>query len=100
MELMRGLRGELTALYGDRLNRALLYGSRARGDATPESDYDVAVILNSMPDRWAEFGSLANLTLRFFDRTGAMLDIRPYDANKLPSYLPVMAGIMEDGIPL
>jgi uncharacterized protein len=36
-------RSALEALYGDRIERVVLFGSRARGDAHPESDYDVAV---------------------------------------------------------
>jgi antitoxin ChpS len=31
--------------YGDRLRGLYLFGSRARGDHTPESDADVAVVL-------------------------------------------------------
>jgi predicted nucleotidyltransferase len=47
----------LAEMYGDRLERVVLFGSRARGDAQPDSDYDVAVFLNGMKgsaDRWAE----------------------------------------------
>ena len=33
------------AIYGDRLSNMLLYGSQARGDADPESDIDVLVVL-------------------------------------------------------
>jgi len=33
------------AIYGDRLSNMLLYGSQARGDADPESDIDVMVVL-------------------------------------------------------
>jgi predicted nucleotidyltransferase len=33
------------ALFGDRLARVLLFGSRARGDVTEESDIDVLVLV-------------------------------------------------------
>ncbi|MEK7396600.1 MAG: nucleotidyltransferase domain-containing protein [Candidatus Poribacteria bacterium] len=32
-------------IYGDRLSNMLLYGSQARGDADPESDIDVLIVL-------------------------------------------------------
>src|SRR5437870_387499 len=47
-------RAALDALYGDRLERVVLFGSRARGDAREDSDYDVAVFLKDLPDRWRE----------------------------------------------
>ena len=36
-------RAALGEVYGERLERVVLFGSRARGDARPDSDYDVAV---------------------------------------------------------
>ena len=39
-------RKALDEMYGDRLDRVVLFGSRARGDAHAESDYDVAVFLH------------------------------------------------------
>lgn len=33
-------------LYGDRLNRIILYGSYARGDNSEESDIDIMIVLN------------------------------------------------------
>ena len=39
------LRRRLIGIYGDRLLKMLLYGSHARGDARPDSDIDVMVIL-------------------------------------------------------
>jgi predicted nucleotidyltransferase len=35
----------LAAAYGDRLKAVLLFGSEARGEALPESDIDLVVVL-------------------------------------------------------
>jgi predicted nucleotidyltransferase len=43
----------------------MLYGSRARGDAREDSDYDAAVFLRDMPDRIAELYRLADSALPF-----------------------------------
>lgn len=50
------------ARYGDRLRGLFLFGSRARGDNRPDSDYDVAVVLND-PDAvlWREQDHLADI---------------------------------------
>ena len=48
-------------LYGDRLERVVLYGLRARGDARPDSDYDVAMFLKDLDDRWEEIGKLVEI---------------------------------------
>lgn len=47
--------------YGARLHAIHLFGSRARGDARPDSDYDVAVVLNDLGDYWTERLRLADL---------------------------------------
>jgi uncharacterized protein len=43
--ILTHLKQELTNLYGDRLYQLTLFGSQARGDAEPESDIDVLVVL-------------------------------------------------------
>jgi predicted nucleotidyltransferase len=52
--VLQQLRAGLLALYGDRLDRVLLYGSRARGDARPDSDVDVLVVLEGKVDPLSE----------------------------------------------
>jgi uncharacterized protein len=44
------LRAELTRRVGDRFVGAYLFGSRARGEARPDSDVDVLVVLNGAFD--------------------------------------------------
>ncbi len=39
------LKDRILAADGTRVSRIILFGSRARGDAKPDSDYDVLVIL-------------------------------------------------------
>ena len=63
--LLKRFRATLDEMYGDRLERVMLYGSRARGDAREDSDYDVAVFLRDMPDRIAELYRLADLSSAF-----------------------------------
>jgi predicted nucleotidyltransferase len=45
---------DLRRLYGDRLSSVLLFGSWARGDAHPESDIDLLVVLDRVDSVWDE----------------------------------------------
>jgi uncharacterized protein len=93
-------RAALHELYGDRLDRIVLFGSRARGDARADSDYDVAVFLKSLPDRWAELDTLAKLRVDFLDETGAFFDAMPYPAAAYRDRSPLMHEIRHDGLEL
>ena len=50
--ILTRLRAALNAAFGERIERVVLFGSRARGDARPDSDYDVALFLYDLADRW------------------------------------------------
>ena len=88
-------RAALDGLYGDRIERVVLFGSRARGDARPDSDYDVAVFLTPPPDRWSEMDRLARLRVSFFDETGALFDAKPYPAAAYAERSPLMHEIRQ-----
>ena len=55
----------LQAHYGDRLKRIFLFGSRARGDHRPDSDADVAVVLED--GDWSKVKELVALGELSFD---------------------------------
>ena len=66
--------------YGPRLERVVLFGSHARGEAWPESDYDVAVFLRDMPDRAPELDRLADLPAALLYDLGGAIPALPYRA--------------------
>lgn len=51
MELLKRVRAAIESVIGSEAIELYLYGSRARGDATPESDWDLLLIL---PDELAQ----------------------------------------------
>lgn len=95
--VLRRVREALDAMYGDRLERVVLFGSRARGDARPDSDYDVAVFLREMPDRWAEMRRIGMLRFDVLDAAGAFVDARPFPAGSWNDPTPIMSEVRLDG---
>lgn len=60
-ELLRDMRRELTAIYGDRLKGLYLFGSRARGEAAPDSDVDLLIVLDEVGHYYGELERTAEL---------------------------------------
>ena len=93
-------REALGAIYGDRIERVVLFGSRARGDAHAESDYDVAVFLHDMHDREPELRRLADLGTEIIEQTGEFVHAMAYPAGSYRERTPLMLGVRSDGIDL
>ena len=67
-------------MYGDRLERLVLFGSRAHGDARPDSDYDVALFLRGFHDRWAEMDRILPVVTEILYDQGVLVHAMPYRA--------------------
>jgi predicted nucleotidyltransferase len=98
--ILQELRSRLEGIYGERLARVVLFGSRARGEEHPDSDYDVAVFLREMKDRWEEIRRMNPIiTDLMFDR-GALVQALPYDEKSFEQRTSLMRDIREEGIEL
>lgn len=61
-QILSELRHRFAEHYDDRLVQLILYGSQARGDATPTSDIDILVVLKGTVDPGDEIAQVGMLT--------------------------------------
>jgi uncharacterized protein len=90
-------RRALSELYGNRIERVVLFGSRARGDARSDSDYDIAVFIKDPEELWDELGHLAHITTDILNETGAVVSAKPFHADAYRERSPLMHEIRNDG---
>ena len=99
--ILKGFRAALNEIYGDRLERVVLFGSRARGDADEESDYDIAVFLRDLSNQPAEMNRLADLATDVLYAGGPFIHAMPYPAGFYnDERMPLMCAIRTEGIDL
>jgi uncharacterized protein len=98
--ILAKFRAALTEMYGKRIERVVLYGSRARGDAGVDSDYDVAVFLNNLSDRWAEADRIAVAATDILNETGVVIHAMPCPAGAYRERTPLMHEIRREGLDL
>lgn len=97
--LLQHLRAELERVIGEEIEAVYLYGSQARGEARPDSDVDVMVVLRSdfhyfdMVERTGEIA--ARLSLQYDTVISlAFSSAQKFNYQKIPFYL----NIKQEGI--
>jgi uncharacterized protein len=98
--ILKRFRAALDELYGQRIERILLFGSRARGEARENSDYDVAVFLRDLTDRWQEMDRIIPIVTDIIDDTGAVIHAMPYRARAYQDRTSLMREIRREGVDL
>jgi predicted nucleotidyltransferase len=78
-ELLIDIRERLQAAYGSRFRGAVLYGSEARGEAGPDSDIDILVLLEGPVDIGADNRAGIAATYPLILRSGRVIDVAPVD---------------------
>lgn len=85
---------------GSRVRRIVLFGSRARGDARSDSDYDVLVVVDRRSPEVRD--ALLAIEVDLLDRYGSLVacllrDEREWDASQ---GLPIGLNVAREGVAL
>jgi len=98
-EIVREIRERLGLIYGPNLERLILYGSHARGEAEPGSDLDLMVVLRDFRDTEEELTRMApiasELSLRY-DVVVSFFAIRTWDF--MNRNTPLLLNIRREGV--
>ncbi len=97
--ILRELRKRFEGVYEDRLAHMVLFGSRARGDAEPDSDIDVLVVLHGAVSAGEEIertgGIVSDLCLENDVVIGCVfMDCQRYEHKKGP----LLRNIRKEGV--
>nr|WP_294513226.1 nucleotidyltransferase domain-containing protein [uncultured Rhodopila sp.] len=98
--ILKRFKAALDQAYGGRIERVVLFGSRARGDAHADSDYDVAVFFRDLPDRWREMDRLADIGTDILYNEGKCVHAMAYSAGAYRDRTPLMHEVRKDGVDL
>jgi uncharacterized protein len=98
--ILAKFRAALAEMYGDRLERVVLYGSRARGDAQPDSDYDIAVFIKDAGTFSDESARLAAVSTDILYDTGAVISATPFPSGAYRERTGFMHELRKDGLDL
>jgi|SRR5471030_3009622 predicted nucleotidyltransferase len=98
--ILTKFRAALDAVYGDRIERVVLFGSRARGGAQPGSDYDIAVFLRDLGSFWQETGPLSDIETTILYETGAVINALPFPAGTYRERTGFMGELRRNGLDL
>ncbi len=96
---MLAYKAELEREMPGRIARVVLFGSRARGDAQPDSDYDVAVFVRDLGNRRAVLATLSDTAYEYVLR-GVQIRPVPFAAAELdaPPRSELAENIAHDGV--
>jgi len=90
----------LRRLYGPRLKQVILYGSWARGDATDDSDIDIAVVLEGDVSPTLEIDRTAGLVFNLNLKYGVLVSVYPVaESDYRDVSSPLLLNLRREGIP-
>ncbi len=100
--VLQEVRSASQKLYGDKLNKIILYGSYARGDQTDESDIDIMIVLNCNADEVKKLRSqTAEMSSDISLEQGVFLSVLLRDKEHFEEnrdFLPFYRNITREGI--
>ena len=100
-ETLRWATASLRDIYGSRLQRLILFGSQARGEATPESDVDLLVVLDGPINSYEEAKRTSRVATEAAAYRDAALSFVHMSAVEFSNgWRPLVQSVQEEGINL
>ena len=100
-EIAREVARDLRRMYGDRLRAVLLFGSWARGDAHPESDIDLLVVLDRVESVWDELRQMDPILWKHSFANDTVVMAVPVSSDAFEERRrPVVARAQAEGLPV
>ena len=101
MSEIKRMAKDLAVLYGDELDKIVLYGSYAIGEQSAESDVDIALILKTQDDEKHE--KMIDIVVEYELDLGVTLSVVPIEYGQYMEWkdsLPFYKNIEKEGIVL
>jgi predicted nucleotidyltransferase len=99
--VLKRIRETLEDLYGERLKGTVLYGSRARGDFSEDSDIDLLVLLEGPVDFGAELRAVVDALYDLQLEISISIEALPVDVESFESRRwPLFQEASEEGVRL
>jgi len=99
--VLRDLKKRLSAIYGERLEKMIIYGSWARNEAKEGSDIDIAIVLKGKVVPGKEIDRIIDTINELNLEHGVLISVYPVSVEwfeKINS--PLLLNIRKEGIPI
>jgi predicted nucleotidyltransferase len=101
-QILDKLSESIESVYGDKLKSVILYGSVARGDATPESDIDIMVLVDLPADQLKAYEERlcdvsTDFALEYF-KVFSIIDVSYAEFIEWKKVLPFYRNVANEGV--
>lgn len=98
-QILKEIKARLEVQHGHRLRGVLLYGSEARGDARPDSDIDVLVLLEGPVDYGRDLEACLDVLYPLALEIGRRISAKPTDATEYETVeCPLYKTVQAEGV--
>ena len=98
--ITKEFKAEVRELYGKRLKNVILYGSYARGEATDDSDIDMAVVLEGDISPGREIDRMIDIITEMNLKHNILISIYPVsEIDYLALKSPLLMNVRKEGVP-